>query len=106
MRPKLISFTLPTHMPGHGGCANGYVALPKGHKFFGLDYDMIHNKLPNLDVHGGLTYAAKGITGQPKETTGMWIVGFDTLHYGDTNGNWSRVSSVKHEADRLLKQLK
>lgn len=48
------------------GAVNGYVHIPKGHPWDGLDYDDI-----DVDVHGGLTYARNG-----------WI-GFDTLHSGD-----------------------
>ncbi|WP_075510288.1 hypothetical protein [Mycobacterium ostraviense] len=48
------------------GAANGYVKIPAGHHWHGLDYDAI-----NVDVHGGLTYA-----------DGDWI-GFDTAHCGD-----------------------
>lgn len=48
------------------GAVNGYVQIPEGHPWSGLDYDDI-----DVRVHGGLTYADHG-----------WI-GFDTLHYGD-----------------------
>lgn len=45
---------------------NGYVQIPEGHPWRGLDYDDI-----DVRVHGGLTYADNG-----------WI-GFDCLHRGD-----------------------
>ncbi|QFP97013.1 hypothetical protein SEA_SUERTE_42 [Gordonia phage Suerte] len=48
------------------GAVNGYVLLPEGHPWRGLDYDQI-----DVEVHGGLTYGHDG-----------WI-GFDTLHAGD-----------------------
>ena len=48
------------------GAINGYVQLPDGHPWRGLDYDNI-----DVEVHGGLTYAS-----------GDWI-GFDCLHCGD-----------------------
>lgn len=48
------------------GAVNGYVRVPDGHPWFGLDYDDI-----DVEVHGGLTFARAG-----------WI-GFDTLHSGD-----------------------
>jgi hypothetical protein len=35
----------------------GYVAVPRGHPCFGMHYDAIHDKYPDLDVHGELTYA-------------------------------------------------
>ena len=50
------------------GAINGYVRIPKGHPWSGLDYDDVE---PRPDVHGGLTYGKDG-----------WF-GFDTLHAGD-----------------------
>lgn len=51
------------------GAVNGYVQIPDGHPWAGLDYDEI-----DVEVHGGLTYG--GSNG--------WV-GFDALHCGD---NW------------------
>ena len=88
MENKLIAFTLPTppYSAGMGGPANGYVAIPEGHPCFGMDYGSIHDKY-SISVHYGLTWSRlqddKGLTGAPDEVKGMWIVGFDTLHYGD-----------------------
>ncbi|MCA2275472.1 hypothetical protein JF780_05635 [Mycobacterium intracellulare] len=50
------------------GAANGYVKIPEGHHWHGLDYNEI-----DVQAHGGLTYGG-GESG--------WI-GFDTLHSGD-----------------------
>lgn len=50
------------------GAVNGYVHVPAGHPWHGLDYADIDD---DVTVHGGLTYSAAG-----------WI-GFDTLHAGD-----------------------
>ena len=50
------------------GAINGYVKIPAGHHWHGLDYDEI-----GVDVHGGLTYGG-GPSG--------WI-GFDCLHFND-----------------------
>lgn len=50
------------------GAVNGYVKIPAGHHWHGLDYDEI-----DVEVHGGLTYGG-GQSG--------WI-GFDCLHCGD-----------------------
>jgi hypothetical protein len=101
---KLISFVLPSHLPGMGGWGNGYVAIPKGHPCYEMDYDAIHDKY-EIDVSGGLTFASPSIKGQPEETKGMWIVGFDTLHYGDNMERWPDEHSVLFEANRLLEQL-
>ncbi len=50
---------------------NGYVELPVGHKYHGMNYDNIP-----VDVHGGLTYSRL-------DGNGSWKIGFDTAHYGD-----------------------
>lgn len=77
-----------------GGYANGYVAIPKEHPFYGQDYDFI-NKF--VDVHGGLTFSMsmhtvlkgfdlaniRGINCDFEDIPeDYWVVGFDTLHWG------------------------
>lgn len=74
------------------GWGNGYVDLPKDHPMWGKHYDDIP-----VEVHGGLTYSEK-------TPDGMWRVGFDTAHLGDTFKKWPR-SKVEEEANRLAKQL-
>ncbi len=101
MENKLIAFVLPSPLPGRGGWGNGYVAIPKSHPCFGIDYDNIND----IEINGGLTFASNDIPGQPKETEGMWIVGFDTLHYGDTPERWPDENSVMIEANYLKSQL-
>jgi hypothetical protein len=60
----------------HGtlGHLNGYVAIPKGHPFYGSSYDTLSEV---IDVHGGLTYSD-----EDKEA-GEWVFGFDCSHAGD-----------------------
>lgn len=72
------------------GWGNGYVHLPKGHKYFGIDA----NDIP-YEVHGGLTFA--------DEIDGYWVIGFDTCHYGDTLEKWPK-KAVWEETQRLLRQ--
>lgn len=55
---------------------NGYVALPKGHPYYGKHYDNIY-----VDIHGGLTFS-RGGNGEEWEK-GYWWLGFDTGHYMD-----------------------
>lgn len=105
METNLIAFVLPTHLPGMGGWGNGYVAISKGHPCYEMDYDSIHSKYRSVDCHGGLTFAAHDIRNQPEETKGMWIVGFDTLHYGDTISRWPDEATVMAEANKLKMQL-
>lgn len=64
------------------GAVNGYVKIPAGHHWHGLDYYDI-----DVEVHGGLTYGG-GPSG--------WI-GFDCLHCGDF---WP--DSPRYEFDKPL----
>ncbi len=59
---------------------NGYVRVPEGHPWHGLDY--FHEDI-DVAVHGGLTYGS--VDG--------WI-GFDCLHYGDRWPGYERPSSL------------
>lgn len=64
----------------------GYVQVPKGHPYYGKDYEAM-----NIDCHGGLTYSSMS-DGKPYKMTeidyskyftkGFWI-GFDYAHSGD-----------------------
>lgn len=101
---KLISFVKRTHLPGQGGWGNGYVAVPKGHPCYGMDYDNIHSTY-DIDVHGGITWSNNHIQDQPAETIGMWILGFDTLHFGDDESKWPDGDAVMRETDRFKEQL-
>ena len=52
----------------------GYVGLPKGHKWYGEDYDDIP-----VNAHGGLTFSGL----QTIFDSELWWIGFDCAHYGD-----------------------
>lgn len=83
------------------GWGNGYVIIPKGHKYYGVDYDNIP-----VNVHGGLTFSDYANTldwSEIKDKEG-WVVGFDTAHYGDNSINRPR-SWVVRETNKLRKQL-
>ena len=81
---KIIPFVLENiHLRSinlYGGWGNGYVAISKNHPHFGKHY----HDLNNIHVHGGLTFSGGSIHGQPPNTKGMWIFGFNTHHYPDT----------------------
>lgn len=101
MKTELIAFALQSPLPGMGGWGNGYVAIPEGHPCFGMEYDSI-----DVSVHCGLTFSGKDkLKGQPEETKGMWVVGFDTLHAGDSMEAWPDKESVMNEANDLKEQL-
>ena len=96
---------------GEAGYANGYVAVPKDHPYYGRDYDSI-----DVDVHGGLTYSCPGealtinttgielIEGNISNLKDYYVFGFDTCHYGDNLMNWSK-EAVIAETLKLKRQL-
>ncbi len=78
--------------PAGGLC--GYVAVPPGHPWHGMDY----NEVP-ADVHGGLTYGGKcegAICHVPKsgEPDNVFWIGFDTAHSGDVSPAFRRLSAA------------
>jgi len=94
-----------------GGQLNGYVRLPKGHKFYGKGYDDIP-----IECHGGLTF-----TGD-LENDGDFYIGFDTAHYMDympfmqmflkredrgdnPNEHYKDINYVRNECKSIVDQL-
>ena len=80
------------------GWGNGYVAIPKTHKLYGIGYMDIHEKY-DIDVHYGLTYSAES-----EEFDNMWVFGFDTVHLNDNQYNWPE-EKVIAETIKLMNQL-
>src|SRR5687768_15255790 len=66
-------FTYPA--PIWGGI-NGYVHIPEGHPWHGVDYFEVP-----VEVHGGLTFGPRPEDEDRMDTLG-WV-GFDTNHYCD-----------------------
>lgn len=74
------------------GALCGYVGVPASHPYYGKDYEA-----PNVEVHGGLTYADKCMEERPNEPEGfgvchvvepfenanVWWFGFDCAHFMD-----------------------
>ena len=110
MKTTIVEVTWTHPLLEGYGWGNGYVIIPKGHPLYGKDYRTIHKMMPELDVHGGLTYSTTVDTeiirhmNLDQEDRGQWIVGFDTLHYGDTAEYWTK-KRVQGETNRLKKQL-
>jgi len=74
----------------------GYVGVPPGHPAYGLDYQAVHDRWPDLEVHGGLTYrAAEADAGFLSEQRDVWWFGFDCAHA------WDLVPSAKSRNSRL-----
>jgi hypothetical protein len=86
------------------GWGNGYVLLPQDHPWFGKHYDSI-----SCDVHGGITLADPVTPsdidkhGLSPHHLGMWCIGFDTCHGGDSLDKWPK-SKVIEETYNLYKQ--
>lgn len=112
---KSIAFIKPTHYVTLGEY-NGYVAIPPSNKYYKYCYTD-YEDIP-IKVHGGVTFGqlntdelkdwlsdieiiTPNITEIPK---GWYIIGFDTLHYGDTPINWNKENVIK-ETLQLEKQL-
>jgi hypothetical protein len=110
-------------IPGYSfdfGWGCGYVLIPEGHPFYGVNYDEI-NDYPNISVHGGLTYGSifesKYFTSlfKDREVGGdvtldnyemfnnYWMIGFDTNHSGDSLSRCPKYY-VLNEAHSLLEQ--
>jgi hypothetical protein len=75
-----------------GGWGNGYVGLPSWHPYYGLSKEEIP-----VNIHGGLTYA------QLDDETNLWIIGFDTNHFGDNMTHYD-FKWVKKETEYLMNQ--
>jgi len=99
IKTHLIPITWLGNLPH--GYACGYVGVPPEHPWFGMDYDTLHNNYPHVSIHGGLTYASDSLPIQKPD--GLWWVGFDTSHGGDTLHNCSKVF-CEQEVERLKQQ--
>lgn len=89
------------------GWGSGYVAVPKGHPMFEMSDDEIHNNF-EIQIHGGLTFASliKDKDRRfPADFVGMWVIGFDCNHYGDSPTTCPK-EYVEAEALRLMEQVK
>lgn len=101
------------------GFANGYVAIPPEHPLYRLHY--FFEPLCDIRVHGGLTYS--GFMADCVDFTvsndlqkvhfihkpavpldDYWVVGFDTVHAGDSLNTWPK-ERVIAETENLRKLL-
>ena len=100
-----LSNPLAMTMGMETGWGNGYVILPKEHKFNGIDYD----EIPVM-VHWGLTFGSyakelRDWNELPEDCNDTdWVVGFDCAHSGDNMITCPK-SFVEEETESLRKLL-
>lgn len=99
------------------GSLCGYVGVPLGHPWHGLDND--DDELVDVEVHGGLTFSGACQEGDdsarrichipsPGEADDVWWLGFDCAHAGDISPSVERpprfleVSGGFHETYKSL----
>ena len=106
---NLISFVVENNWLSRDrldfGWGNGYVAIPKEHKFYGLDYC----EIDGIDVNGDLTLSCsasefKDVPELTEEFKDYWVLGFDTAHLYDTLEKWPK-EAVEKETNYLKLQL-
>lgn len=75
------------------GWGNGYVVIPKGNQYHGLDtYEL--NDLLRKEFYHEITYAEAG-------ENGSWVIGFDTMQTWCTSENCT-LEKVEKWAEELL----
>ncbi len=68
----------------HSGGLCGYVAVPPGHPWHGVDFAGCASDVEHPDVHGGVTYSRKCChVPKPGEPDDVWWLGFDHAHCDD-----------------------
>lgn len=99
----------------------GYVRIPVGHPWHGLDYNEVQTADGEyVDVHGGLTFAQPDADCGKGGEDNAWWLGFDCAHYMDapdpslpgydprmrslTYGTIKNTSYVAAECRRLAEQ--
>ena len=73
LRPEYMKGLKQSRMSIH---LCGYVGVPRGHPFYGWDYDTGNVYPP---CHGGVTYSGKRLV----SSSNLWFIGFDCAHAGD-----------------------
>ncbi len=95
------------------GWGNGYLYLPKGHPWYGIDYDSFDYNSITTNIPWGFTYATEETIHYPgqlcwEDMDTYWVLGFDTMHYGnniiDHDETWidNTLASLKQDAVNIL----
>lgn len=104
---EAISNGLIKTMFNEVGWGNGYVCLPAGHRWWGLEY----GEIP-VHVHGGLTFSAfaEKLNWPELDPSRVlpddYVIGFDTRHYGDSLSRWPSEESIMVEVNNLIDQCR
>lgn len=77
----------------------GYVGLPKGHKYYGVDY----RDITSIDCHGGLSYSDSNIISNLVDQIeeDYWWIGFDTAHGDDGFDYETAIKLFREEPDTI-----
>ncbi len=81
------------------GWGNGYVAIPAGRRFHGIE----GYKIP-VCTEGGITYSGFGSEWGDEFKDDDWVIGFDTAHYNQTLAKYSKEKVLNMTMD-LRKQV-
>ena len=94
----------------------GYVGLPPEHSLHGTDYDDVQCRLPDLLVHGGLTFADRcDETGvrpmsqrichvpEPGRPADVWWLGFDCAHAWDLVPGLKATGRIVQESEPIYR---
>lgn len=100
-------FTNTRGMRGSFGWGNGYILLPKDHPCFGMEYSDIYENYPNTSFNVEITFSRSSFDvldwdelPQEARVNEHWVVGFDTMHWGDTEEKWPK-SKVESESAKM-----
>lgn len=79
-----------------------YVFLPKGHKYYGKNYDDI-----DIDCHGGLTFSSDDLMFNPVSNDN-WVIGWDYAHFKDYTSLLGVVypDAKKWTTEEMLEEVK
>ena len=114
-RPDIRSFIVPfdeNFIPDRCGWWNGYVAIPKYHPYYWIDYRTLDDEIiafTNFFVHWGLTFASHLSKLSPEyiqqyidqnawatAEDDVWIIWFDTVHPWDNKKEWTKDAVADH----------
>ena len=95
----------------------GYVAVPPGHPWHGVDFATLWREDGCPNVHGGVTYAERCAgsvchVAKPGDPDDVWWLGFDANHAWDVSprdaswgdGDYRDIGYMRRECERLAEQ--